>query len=130
MNVRIKPRQKDHFTWDEKLTLEFTGAAPAVKSIKVRQAPAETTTVVSLAGNSTDVRSVYGAIRFLGTDGNSLVWSGGSYVNHAGERIDSRFLPCFQPSGQGAGDDEEGDYVICEFGHNDQKEKLSAVVLV
>ena len=31
MNVKIKPREKETFTWDEKLTLEFTGAAPAVK---------------------------------------------------------------------------------------------------
>ena len=54
MNVRIKPREKDYFTWDEKLTLEFTGAAPAVKSIKVEPAPAETTTVF-LCCNSTVV---------------------------------------------------------------------------
>ena len=54
MNVKIKPREKDYFTWDEKLTLEFTGAAPAVKSIKVEPAPAETTTVF-LCGNSTVV---------------------------------------------------------------------------
>ena len=31
MNVKIKPREKDYFTWDEKLTLEFTGAAPSSK---------------------------------------------------------------------------------------------------
>lgn len=54
MNVKIKPREKETFTWDEKLTLEFTGAAPAVKSIKVEPAPAETTTVF-LCGNSTVV---------------------------------------------------------------------------
>ena len=54
MNVKIKPREKDYFTWDEKLTLEFTGAAPVVKSIKVEPAPAETTTVF-LCGNSTVV---------------------------------------------------------------------------
>lgn len=107
MNVKIKPREKETFTWDEKLTLEFTGAAPAVKSIKVEPAPAETTTVF-LCGNSTVVDQFTEPYASWGADGYPLVRSGGGYLKPCRKRIDSRFLPCFQPSGQGAGDDEEG----------------------
>ena len=33
--VKLKEREKDYLNWDELLTLEFNGSAPAVKSIRI-----------------------------------------------------------------------------------------------
>ena len=35
--VRIKDREKDYLTWDDKLTLEFNGDAPVVQSIHIER---------------------------------------------------------------------------------------------
>ena len=50
--VKIKEREKDYLAWDDKLTLEFNGDNPAVKSIHVE--PADVPTIY-LCGNSTVV---------------------------------------------------------------------------
>lgn len=120
-NVKIKDREKDYLNWDDRLTLEFNGAAPAVSEIKVERDDVVPT--VFLCGNSTVV------------DQNSEPWaSWGQMIprwfndkvaisNHAesgltagsflaSNRLD-KILSMMKP----------GDYVICEFGHNDQKEK-------
>lgn len=124
MKVKVKPREKDYFTWDEKLTLEFTGAAPTVKSIKVEPASAETTTVF-LCGNSTVVDQFnepyaswgqmvtrwFGPEVAISNHGESGL-TAGSFL--AGNRLDKVLAMM-----------KKGDYVICEFGHNDQKEKYA-----
>ncbi len=51
--IRLKPRERPYFHWDEKLTLEFNGPAPAVSSIHIE--PLREATTVFLAGNSTVV---------------------------------------------------------------------------
>ena len=119
--VRIKDREKDYLTWDDKLTLEFNGDAPAVQSIHIErddQCP-----TIYLCGNSTVV------------DQNNEPWaSWGQMItrwfgpevaisNHAESGLTARtFL------GSGRLDKilttlKKGDYVVVEFGHNDEKEK-------
>lgn len=119
--VRIKEREKDYLTWDDKLTLEFNGDAPAVQSIHIErddQCP-----TIYLCGNSTVV------------DQNNEPWaSWGQMItrwfgpeiavsNHAESGLTARtFL------GSGRLDKilttlKKGDYVVVEFGHNDEKEK-------
>ena len=34
-NVKVKDREKNYNTWDNAINLEFTGAAPAVKEVKI-----------------------------------------------------------------------------------------------
>ena len=51
--VKIKEREKDYLNWDDSLTLEFNGAAPAVRSISIE--PDTTALTVFLCGNSTVV---------------------------------------------------------------------------
>lgn len=119
--VRIKDREKDYLAWDDKLTLEFNGDAPAVKSIHIErddQCP-----TVYLCGNSTVV------------DQNNEPWaSWGQMItrwfgpevaisNHAESGLTARSF-----IGAGRLDKilttlKKGDYVIVEFGHNDEKEK-------
>ena len=119
--VRIKDREKDYLTWDDKLTLEFNGDAPIVQSIHIErddQCP-----TIYLCGNSTVV------------DQNNEPWaSWGQMItrwfgpevaisNHAESGLTARtFL------GSGRLDKilttlRKGDCVVVEFGHNDEKEK-------
>ena len=119
--VKLKEREKDYLNWDDSLTLEFNGASPAVSRIRIE--PDTTATTLFLCGNSTVV------------DQNSEPWaSWGQMItrwfestvaisNHAesgltartflgGNRLE-KILTMLRP----------GDYVVCEFGHNDEKEK-------
>ena len=119
--VRIKDREKDYLAWDDKLTLEFNGDAPAVQSIHIErddQCP-----TIYLCGNSTVV------------DQNNEPWaSWGQMItrwfgpevavsNHAESGLTARTF-----IGAGRLDKilttlKAGDYVFVEFGHNDEKEK-------
>lgn len=121
-SVLIKPRERSKLNWDDKLTLEFNGTAPACESITVE--PADTSVVtVFLCGNSTVV------------DQDNEPW--GSW----GQMIpaffdDSVCIANYAESGESANtflaakrlkkaltQMKAGDYVFMEFGHNDQKQK-------
>jgi len=51
--VRLKERELGYLHWDNKLTLEFNGAAPKICAVEIT--PNKTATTVFLAGNSTVV---------------------------------------------------------------------------
>ena len=122
MNVKIKPREKETFTWDEKLTLEFTGAAPAVKSIKVEPAPAETTTVF-LCGNSTVVDQFTEPYASWGQMVTRWFGPEVAISNHAESGLTAGSFLASNRLDKVLAMMKKGDYVICEFGHNDQKDK-------
>lgn len=120
-SVRLKEREKDYLNWDNRLTLEFNGVMPAVKSITIE--PDTTARTIFLCGNSTVVDqnnepyASWGQMitRWFGTEIaiSNHAESGltaGSFL--AGNRLDKVLAMM-----------HEGDYVFCEFGHNDQKEK-------
>lgn len=121
--VKIKEREKKYNTWDNAINLEFTGAAPAVKEVKIERDT--TATTIFLCGNSTVVDQPYepwaswgqmiprwfGPEIAISNNAESGLTAGsflGSY------RLD-KILTMMK----------KGDYVICEFGHNDQKEKMA-----
>lgn len=121
--VKIKEREKKYNTWDNAINLEFTGAAPAVKEVKIERDT--TATTIFLCGNSTVVDQPYepwaswgqmiprwfGSEVAISNNAESGLTAGsflGSY------RLD-KILTMMK----------KGDYVICEFGHNDQKEKMA-----
>ena len=121
MSVRIKDRERGYLNWDDRLTLEFNGPAPAVSRIRIERDT--TATTLFLCGNSTVV------------DQNEEPWAswgqmiprwfddGVCISNHAESGLTAtsflaqnrleKILTMMKP----------GDYVFCEFGHNDQKEK-------
>lgn len=123
--VKTNAREANHPNWDDKLSLEFTGTHPGVKSLDVRPAPAVPT--VYLAGDSTV------------TDQQNEPWSSWGQVlplffkpdiaiaNHAESGLALRsfrsqlrlekVLTVLKP----------GDYVFVQFGHNDEKEKGEGV---
>ena len=121
--VKVKDREKNYNTWDNAINLEFTGAAPAVKEVKIERDT--TATTIFLCGNSTVVDQPYepwaswgqmiprwfGPEVAISNNAESGLTAGsflGSY------RLD-KILTMMK----------KGDYVICEFGHNDQKEKMA-----
>jgi lysophospholipase L1-like esterase len=118
VRVLLNPREEGSYDWDDKLTLEFCGPAPAVRRLRVEPV---TVPVVYLAGDSTvtDQRFEPGASwgqmlpRFFKPDV--------SVANHAesGETLKSflfehrldKLLSRIKP----------GDWLLIQFGHNDQK---------
>jgi len=119
--VSLKPRELDYLNWDNLLTLEFNGPAPAVKSIRIE--PDTTATTIFLCGNSTVVDQELEPWASWGQMIPRWFTDKVAISNHAesgltvrtflnGHRLD-KVLSMAKP----------GDYVVCEFGHNDQKEK-------
>ena len=121
--VKIKDREKAYNTWDNAINLEFTGAVPAVKEVKIERDT--TATTIFLCGNSTVVDQPYepwaswGQMipRWFGpevaiSNNAESGLTAGSFL--ASNRLD-KILTMMK----------KGDYVICEFGHNDQKEKMA-----
>ncbi|QAY76291.1 rhamnogalacturonan acetylesterase [Sphingosinicella sp. BN140058] len=116
--VRLKPREIGSATWDDRLTLEFLGTAPQVQSIAVE--PADVPTLY-LAGDSTvtdqtaEPAASWGQMltRFLGPDI--------AVANHAesGETLKSFLTELRLDKMLSAM--KAGDFVVFQFGHNDQK---------
>lgn len=120
ISVNIKPREKYYNTWDDSLNLEFNGKAPAVKEIKVE--PDTVATTLFLCGNSTVV------------DQSNEPWaSWGQMIprwfddkvcisNNAESGLTAATFLASNRLEKILSMMRKGDYVICEFGHNDQKE--------
>lgn len=119
--VRIKDREKNYLNWDDRLTLEFNGTSPAVKSIHIERD--DECPTIYLCGNSTVV------------DQNSEPWaSWGQMIprwfnaniaiaNHAESGLTAGSFISQNRLSKIMSTLKSGDYVICEFGHNDEKEK-------
>lgn len=118
--VKIKDREKAYLAWDDRLTLEFNGDMPAVKSLHIERVDVPT---IYLCGNSTVV------------DQNNEPWaSWGQMItrwfgpevaisNHAESGLTARtFIGSFRLD-KILTTLKKGDYVFAEFGHNDEKEK-------
>lgn len=119
-SVRIKAREMAKLNWDNKLTLEINGSKPGLAAISIE--PADVPTVF-LAGNSTvvdqDKEPWCGWGQMLPRFMNSKI----AVANYAesGEAANTfvsakRFAKILTKM-------KKGDYLIIEFGHNDQKQK-------
>ena len=118
--VKIKDREKVYLAWDDRLTLEFNGPMPAVKSIHVE--PADVPTIY-LCGNSTVVDQNYEPWASWGQ--MITRWFGPEVAisNHAESGLTARtFIGSFRLD-KILTTLKKGDYVFVEFGHNDEKEK-------
>lgn len=106
--------------WDSRLTLEFAGSEPSVRSIRIVPADPRTPTVY-LAGDSTVVDQDNEPWAAWGQMIPAFFGPGVAIANHAesGETIRSfeserRFEKIFSTL-------KAGDYLLLEFAHNDQK---------
>jgi lysophospholipase L1-like esterase len=119
--VKIKPGEVGSLTWDEKLTLEFCGPAPSVQSVKIE--PDTTAVTLFLCGNSTVVDqgkepwASWGQMfpRWF-NDKVCVANYGESGLTAASFLVQLRLDKILSEI-------KAGDYVFCEFGHNDEKEK-------
>lgn len=118
--VILNDRETGSLTWDDKLTLEFNGSAPGVRTIMVE--PVERPTVY-LAGDSTvtDQRWEDGAS--WGQMLPRFFRPGIAIANHAesGETLKS-FLTGLRLA-KILSQIRAGDYLFIQFGHNDQKKQ-------
>jgi lysophospholipase L1-like esterase len=116
--VRLKPREMGNLDWDNKLTLEFIGQHPSVRSIEVT--PAQVPTVY-IAGDSTVVDqnkepwAAWGQMLPVFFNDKIAIAneaeSGETIASFVGEhRFDKIFTTI-----------HAGDYLMMQFAHNDQK---------
>lgn len=120
-SVRIKTREQGKLIWDDKLTLEFNGANPSVTALSIKKV--DNVPTVFLAGNSTVV------------DEGEEPWCGWgqAFTQFFGSKL---AVANYAESGEAANTFvsskrfaklltkiKKGDFLIIEFGHNDQKQK-------
>lgn len=125
--VRLKPREKasEARAWDEQLTLEFIGTNPSVSVIEVEKADEVPT--VFIAGDSTSTDQPVEPFNSWGQMLTRFLKPTIAVANH-GESGES--LKGFV--GEGRWNKllsviRNGDYVLIQMGHNDQKEKGAGV---
>jgi lysophospholipase L1-like esterase len=119
--VKLKPREVGYKNWDDSLSLSFCGPAPAVQRIRIE--PATDVTTVFLCGNSTVVDqeeepwASWGQMitRWFGPQVAiaNFAESGLSCTSFLAQLRLDKILSLLK----------KGDYVMVEFGHNDEKEK-------
>lgn len=117
--VRLKHDEQTHLDWDGKLTLEFNGARPCVDAVEITPAPNAVT--VYIAGDSTvtdqgkEPWAAWGQMlpRFFrpGVAVANIAESGETLRSFLGEHRLEKITDGIKA----------GDYLLIQFGHNDQK---------
>lgn len=118
--VKRKPREMGSLDWDEKLTLEFAGEHPSLRRLTIQPAASKTPTIY-LAGDSTVTDQDLEPWASWGQMLPAFFGPGVAIANHAesGETLrsfvgENRFPKIFSLL-------RRGDYLLMQFGHNDQK---------
>jgi lysophospholipase L1-like esterase len=118
VRVALNPREEGAYDWDDKLTLEFCGAAPALRRLRIEPV---TVPVVFLAGDSTVTDQRFEPAASWGQMLPRFFKPDIAVANHAesGETLKAflverrldKILSRLKP----------GDWLLIQFGHNDQK---------
>lgn len=119
--VKIKEREKTSMNWDDKLTLEFNGDAPCVSYIEI--SPANDVPTVFLCGNSTVVDNDAEPYTGWGQMLPQFFDSGVCIANYAESGLSANSFLGGLRLKKALTQMKKGDYVVIEFGHNDQKQK-------
>lgn len=124
--VKLKDRERtsEQWAWDEKLTLEFNGAHPSINSIKIQKVNVPT---IFLLGDSTvcdqpgEPYASWGQMITRFFDDKVAVAnhaeSGESLRSSLGAKRLDKVLSLMR----------RGDYLLIQYGHNDEKEKGDGV---
>ena len=125
--VRLKDREKtfEAGAWDDKLTLEFTDARPAVARLEIEKI--DTIPTLFIAGDSTSTDQPREPFNSWGQMLTRFFGPGIGVANHGesgeslrgfiGERRLDKLMSVIRP----------GDFLLIQMGHNDQKEKGEGV---
>ena len=119
--VKLKPREVGYKNWDDSLTLSFCGPAPAVQRIRIE--PDTTATTVFLCGNSTVVDQEEEPWASWGQMIPRWFTSHVAIANYAESGLSCTSFLAQLRLDKILSQLKRGDYVIVEFGHNDEKEK-------
>ncbi len=121
--VGIKKREETKLNWDDRLTIEINGDAPACAAVRIEPAPDVPT--VFLCGNSTVVDQDYEPWASWGQMIPRWFNDQVAFANFAesGETA-STFIQAGRLA-KALSMMKEGDYLIAEFGHNDQKQRFA-----
>jgi lysophospholipase L1-like esterase len=121
--VSLKPREIDSASWDDKLSLEFLGDHPRVRRVTIGPVEREDVTMVFMAGDSTvtdqssEPFAGWGQMLpvFFGPQAciANLAQSGLTLDSFERQHRLKKILADLRP----------GDFVLVQFGHNDQKDK-------
>ncbi len=119
--VKLKAREKGCINWDDKLTLEFNGSAPRVSYIEIEPAPEVPT--VFLCGNSTVVDNQAEPYTGWGQMLPQFFNDSVAVANYAESGLTASVFLSQGRLKKAMTQMKPGDYVVVEFGHNDQKQK-------
>lgn len=120
--VKLTPREKGVIRWDDKLTLEINGDAPACSSIKIE--PADDVPTMYLCGNSTVVDQDFEPWASWGQIFTYWFNDKVAVANYAASGLTSTSFNAQNRLKKIVSLLKEGDYVFIEFGHNDEKDKM------
>lgn len=122
VTMTLKDRELGYYTWDDKLTLRFSGRKPAIAGLElVRNDKAITW---FLCGNSTVVDQLDSANEgwtAWGQDIGRFFKPGLAVANYAESGLTAGAFLAMKRLTKLLADSKPGDYVAVEFGHNDQK---------
>lgn len=119
--VRIKPREKSKLNWDNKLTLEFNGEAPACSKIVIKRV--EDVPTIFLCGNSTVVDQDNEPWASWGQMIPRFFTDQVCFANYAESGESSNTFIGANRLKKALSQMKAGDYIFVEFGHNDEKQK-------
>ena len=119
--VKLKPREVGYKNWDDSLNLSFCGPAVAVQNIHI-QAVKDVTTVF-LCGNSTVVDQEEEPWASWGQMITRWFGPQVAVANYAESGLSCTTFLAQLRLDKILSQLKKGDYVIVEFGHNDEKEK-------
>lgn len=120
--VRIKEREKKKLNWDDKLTLEFNGDNPLCESIRIEPADSSVVTVF-LCGNSTVVDQDHEPWASWGQMIPRFFDAQVSIANYAESGESANTFISAGRLQKALSQIKAGDYLLMEFGHNDQKQR-------
>ena len=119
--VKLKPREVGYKNWDDSLTISFCGPAPAVQRIRIE--PDTTAMTVFLCGNSTVVDQEDEPWASWGQMITRWFTPRVVIANYAESGLSCTSFLAQLRLDKILSQLKKGDYVIVEFGHNDEKEK-------
>ena len=119
--VKLKPREVGYKNWDDSLTISFCGPAPAVQRIRIE--PDTTAMTVFLCGNSTVVDQEDEPWASWGQMITRWFTPRVVIANYAESGLSCTSFLAQLRLDKILSQLKKDDYVIVEFGHNDEKEK-------
>lgn len=120
-DVRIKARERGKLNWDDKLTLEFNGDAPQLAELIIERV--ENVPTIFLCGDSTVVDQDTEPWASWGQMITRFFNEGVAFANYAESGESANTFIAVGRLKKALSQMKEGDYIIMEFGHNDQKQK-------